>query len=132
VDGEIKVKAGSQLQFGGYYFFSSNAVAFYDSSCKIVSIDGTHCHRRLKGILLLAVGKDAELGNVVIGHALVPQENKYYWNRFMEALLRVCKNVEFLMSDKAKGIIYNNKGYCTLYLFVYAVALSSYIIYTAF
>jgi hypothetical protein len=52
---------------------------------------------------LVAVGKDAELSNVVVGHALVPQENKFYWNLFFKALITVCPQVEYVMSDKAKG-----------------------------
>ncbi len=39
----------------------------------------------------------------MIGHALVPQENKYYWQLFVMHI-REALNIEFLMSDKAKGL----------------------------
>jgi hypothetical protein len=97
------MKAGTEYQFRDYIYFSSFGKHFFSSSCRIISIDGAHCHRRFKGILLVAVGKDAELSNVVVGHALVPQENKFYWNLFFKALITVCPQVEYVMSDKAKG-----------------------------
>eukprot|EP01036_Dinobryon_divergens_P027358 gene27358-36122_t len=104
VDGKTIMKAGTEFQFRDYVYFSSFGRHFFTHSCRILSIDGAHCHRRFKGILLVAVGKDADLSNVVVGHALVPQENKFYWQLFYNALMRVCPQVEYLMSDKAKGL----------------------------
>jgi hypothetical protein len=74
---KVVVPAGSAQEFASYVYIPSYAKMFYDHSCKIISIDGAHVYRKFKGILLIAVGKDAELSNVMLGHALVPQENKH-------------------------------------------------------
>jgi hypothetical protein len=103
VEDKVIMKAGTEYQFRDYVYFSSFGKHFFNSSCRIISIDGAHCHRKFKGILLVAVGKDAELSNVIVGHALVPQENKFYWNLFLNALITVCPQLEYVMSDKAKG-----------------------------
>lgn len=64
---------------------------------------------------MVAVGKDDELSNVVVGHALLPQENKFYWNLFFKALITMCPyQVEYVMSDKAKKVNFN---YGTLYIY---------------
>ena len=100
---KVVLPAGSAQEFASYVYIPSYAKKFYDQSCKIISIDGAHVYRKFKGILLIAVGKDAELSNVMLGHALVLQENKYYWQLFVMHIREACPNIEFLMSDKAKG-----------------------------
>ena len=66
-------------------------------------IDGAHAYRFMEGTVLIAVGKDAELKNVVIAHMCVPQENKYYWQIFHRWLTIAFPGIEFELSDKAKG-----------------------------
>ena len=105
---KVVVPAGSAQEFASYMYIPSYAKMFYDHSCKIISIDGAHVYRKFKGILLIAVGKDAELSNVMLGHALVPQENKHYWQLFVMHIREACPNIEFLMSDKAKGLFWYN------------------------
>ena len=69
---KVVLPAGSDQKFASYVYIPSYAKMFYDQSCKTISIDDAHVYRKFKGILLIAVGKDAELSNVMLGHALVP------------------------------------------------------------
>ena len=105
VKDEVVVQAGTHFEFDSYIHIPSHGKSFFKHSGKLISIDGAHCYRKFRGMLLIAVGKDSELSNVFIGHALVPQENKYYWNMFVDAVLLACPQCEFLMSDKAKGML---------------------------
>ena len=77
---------------------------FFQNSNKTLVIDGTHMYTKWEEILLCVVGVDAEGGNVTLGIALVPQENKKYWEIFFNAVRNQFVHANMIMSDKAKGL----------------------------
>ena len=83
----------------------------WKSACRrIIHLDGTFLKGRMKGQLLTAVGRDPNNQMYIIAWAIVPVENKVYWEWFME-LLREDLSLELgnalaLSSDQQKGLIY--------------------------
>lgn len=69
-----------------YTCFESQKVGWKSACRRIIHLDGTFLKGRMKGQLLTAVGRDPNDQMFIIAWALVPVENKVYWEWFMELL----------------------------------------------
>ena len=94
----------SNLMFDFAIIIPSASKTFFSNSNKICIIDGAHMYTKWEGILLSIVAVDAEGGNVPLGVALVPQENKMYWEFFFYTMISFLPHPHMVMSDKAKGL----------------------------
>ena len=93
-----------------YTCFESQKIGWKSACRRVIHLDGTFLKGRMKGILLTAVGRDPNDAAYVIAWAIVPVENKVYWQWFME-LLRENLGLEegnalALYSDQQKGLAY--------------------------
>jgi hypothetical protein len=62
-------------------------------------------YSKYEGVIILSIcGKDGEDHVVQLGFALVPQENKYYWQETFNAIFHYLREHRMIMSDKAKGL----------------------------
>jgi hypothetical protein len=76
---------------------------FYEHGIRICVVDGAHMYTKTEGIILTFTAKDGEDHLVTIGFAIVPRENKHFWQLFMNAVFfYICKH-DMIMSDKTKG-----------------------------
>jgi hypothetical protein len=62
-------------------------------------------YSKYEGIILTICGKDGEDHVLQLGFALVPQENKFYWQEVFNAVFHYLREHRMIMSDKAKGKI---------------------------
>ena len=97
-----------------YTCFASQKMGWKSACRRVIHLDGTFLKGRMKGILLTAIGRDPNDAMYIIGWAIVPVENKVYWQWFME-LLREDLGLEddngvALSSDQQKGLIYAIKN----------------------
>ncbi|XP_009115863.1 uncharacterized protein LOC103841103 [Brassica rapa] len=97
-----------------YTCFASHKNGWKSACRRVIHLDGTFLKSRMKGQLLTAVGKDPNDAMYIIGWAIVPVENKVYWEWFMD-LLREDLGLEdgngvALSSDQQKGLIYAIKN----------------------
>lgn len=93
-----------------YTCFASQKNGWKNACRRVIHLDGTFLKGQMKGILLSAVGRDPNDAMYIIGWAIVPVENKVYWEWFMD-LLREDLGLEdgnglALSSDQQKGLIY--------------------------
>jgi hypothetical protein len=77
---------------------------FYEYGNQIAVIDGAHLYTKFEGVMLTMCAKDGEDHIVEIGFAIVPLENKYYWQEFMNAIFHYITHHRMIMADKAKGM----------------------------
>lgn len=79
---------------------------FIEACRPIISVDGCHLKTKFGGVLLSAVGKDANDNMYPIAWAVVRIENKVNWKWFLECLLKDLGPVEVhgwnFMSDQQK------------------------------
>ena len=54
--------------------------------------------------MLTICTKDANNGNSLLGYAVVPAENKYYWHIFYVICCHFFKDSNIMISDKASGL----------------------------
>ena len=97
-----------------YTCFESQKVGWKSACRRIIHLDGTFLKGRMKGQLLTAVGRDPNDQMFIIAWALVPVENKVYWEWFME-LLREDLGLDLgndlaVSSDQQKGLIHAIKN----------------------
>lgn len=97
-----------------YTCFEAQKTGWKSACRRIIHFDGTFLKGRMKGQLLTAVGRDANNSMFIIAWALVPVENKVYWQWFME-LLREDLDLDLgnglaLSSDQQKGLIHAVKN----------------------
>ncbi|XP_022568086.1 uncharacterized protein LOC111211355 [Brassica napus] len=97
-----------------YTCFESQKVGWKSACRRIIHLDGTFLKGRMKGQLLTAVGRDPNDQMFIIAWALVPVENKVYWEWFME-LLREDLGLDLgnglaLSSDQQKCLIHAIKN----------------------
>ncbi|KAH9752681.1 SWIM-type domain-containing protein [Citrus sinensis] len=82
---------------------------FFEGCRQFVGVDGCHLKGPYKGVLLTAVGIDANYGIYPLALCVVESENTYSWEFFMEKLYDQigCNGGEGLcfMSDRQKGVI---------------------------
>ena len=61
----------------------------WKAGCRpLICVDGTFLKGKARGLLLTAVGTDANDSIFPIAFALVEKENKHHWNWFMQCLQR--------------------------------------------
>ena len=77
---------------------------FYEQGMMICVVDGAHLYGRYEGVMLTFATKDGEGHIVFIGFAIVPKENKHYWQIFMNAVFFFIRKHNLLISDKTKGL----------------------------
>jgi hypothetical protein len=77
---------------------------FYEYGNQIAVIDGAHLYTKFEGVMLTMCAKDGEDHIVEIGFAIVPIENKYYWQEFMNAIFHYITHHRMIMAYKAKGM----------------------------
>ncbi|XP_048603597.1 uncharacterized protein LOC106426549 [Brassica napus] len=97
-----------------YTCFQAQKIGWKSACRRIIHLDGTFLKGHMKGQLLTAVGRDPNNQMYIIAWAIVPVENKVYWEWFME-LLREDLGLELgnalaLSSDHQKGLIYAIKN----------------------
>ncbi|XP_052289098.1 uncharacterized protein LOC112497627 [Citrus sinensis] len=82
---------------------------FFEGCRQFVGVDGCHLKGPYKGVLLTAVGIDANYGIYPLALCVVESENTYSWEFFMEKLYDQigCNGGQGLcfMSDRQKGVI---------------------------
>ena len=93
-----------QLMFDYCLLIPSATKTFFDNGNKITVLDGAHMYSKYEGVILTICGKDGEDHVVQLGFALVPQENKYYWQEVFNAIIHYLREHRMIMSDKAKGL----------------------------
>lgn len=102
---------------------------FLNGCRPIIFLDGCHLKTMYGGILLCAVGIDANNGNYPIAYAVVEKEKRESWVWFMN-YLKADLNIEnpgvwTIMSDKQKGLIdavelvmpYCEHRFCLMHLY---------------
>ncbi|XP_013607862.1 PREDICTED: uncharacterized protein LOC106314549 [Brassica oleracea var. oleracea] len=93
-----------------YTCFASQKNGWKSACRRVIHLDGTFLKGRIKGQLLTAVGRDPNDAMYIIGWAIVPVENKVYWEWFMDLLQEDLGledgNGVALSSDQQKGLIY--------------------------
>ena len=94
-----------QLMFDYCLLIPSAAKTFFSNGNKITVLDGAHMYSKYEGIILTICGKDGEDHVLQLGFALVPQENKFYWQEVFNAVFHYLREHRMIMSDKAKGKI---------------------------
>ena len=94
----------TQLMFEYFVIIPSVSRHFFRSGNRILVIDGCHMYSKWDGILLAAVGTDGSHRNVVLALALVPIENKKYWEKFFHSLIDSFSDIHLVLSDKTKGL----------------------------
>jgi hypothetical protein len=93
----------SQLMFDWCLCISSACLTWWENGNKIIVWDGAHMYHRYEGVILTICAKDAEDHVIQIGFAMVPTENKYYWQEVFNAVFQYLRHHRMIMSDKAKG-----------------------------
>ncbi|XP_028117453.1 uncharacterized protein LOC114315084 [Camellia sinensis] len=79
----------------------------FNHCCPLLFLDGTFLKGRFKGNLLVATGKDGNLGLFLVAFAIVDSENAVNWAWFLQNLANVVdrdRNLTFV-SDRHVGII---------------------------
>ena len=71
-------------------------------------------YTKTEGIMLSFCTKDGEDHIVTIGFAVVPRENKHYWQQFMNAVFYFIRKHDMIMSDKTKGEIMTRSLHCLI------------------
>ena len=69
-----------------YTCFASQKNGWKSACRRVIHLDGTFLKGRMKGQLLTVVGRDPNDAMYIIGWAIVPVENKVYWEWFMDLL----------------------------------------------
>ena len=97
----------AQMKHGVMFDYSicipSACKHFYMHGMMICVVDGAHLYGRYEGVMLTFAIKDAEGHIVFIGFAVVPRENKHYWQVFMNSVFHFIRKHNLLISDKTKG-----------------------------
>lgn len=101
--GVSKTISDTLLMFNYSICIPSACKHFYEHGMKICVVDGAHMYTRTEGIMLSFCSKDGEDHIVTIGFALVPRENKQFWQLFMNAVFFYISMHDMIMSDKTKG-----------------------------
>jgi hypothetical protein len=92
------------VQMFNYCIFIPSACKhFYERGMQIAVIDGAHLYTKFEGVMLTLCTKDGEGHIVEIGFAIVPVENKYFWQEFLNAIFFYLSHHRMIMSDKATG-----------------------------
>ena len=101
---DSSILKGSSLMFEFSICIPSACKHFYEQGMMICVVDGAHLYGRYEGVILSFATKDGEGHIVFIGFAIVPKENKYYWQIFMNAVFYFIRKHNLLISDKTKGL----------------------------
>jgi hypothetical protein len=96
----------THLMFDWCLCISSACLTWWENGNKISVWDGAHMYHRYEGMILTICAKDAEEHVIQIGFAMVPTENKYYWQEVFNAVFQYLRHHRMIMSDKAKGNTY--------------------------
>ena len=102
VNNVVDIKSKHMFEY--FIIIPSATRKFFATGNRVLVIDGCHMYSKWDGILLAAVGFDGEHQNVVLALALVPIENKHYWEIFFHSLTAAFSNIHMVISDKAKGL----------------------------
>ena len=104
IPGLSKEETDDLVMFDYCICIPSAAKNFFTHGNKISVVDGAHMYTKYEGMILTICGKDGEDHVVQLGFALVPQENKFYWQEIFNAIFDYLRDHRMIMSDKAKGI----------------------------
>jgi len=108
IPGLSKEESEQLFMFDYCICIPSAAKNFFMHGNKISVLDGAHMYTKWEGMILTICGKDGEDHIVQLGFALVPQENKYYWQEVFNAVFDYLRDQRMIMSDKAKGMYKTN------------------------
>ncbi|XP_027150479.1 uncharacterized protein LOC113750733 [Coffea eugenioides] len=92
-----------------YVCFNGVKQGFLDGCRSLIGVDGTFLKGSVGGVLLIAVGFDANNSIYPVAYAIAEGENKESWAWFFKLLkedLKIERDYELtIMSDKQKGLI---------------------------
>ncbi|XP_022863741.1 uncharacterized protein LOC111383814 [Olea europaea var. sylvestris] len=104
----VFITLNEQVFKGIYICFSACKAGFRDGCRKVIGVDGCHLRGCFGGIMLTAVGQDANNCIYPVAYAVVEKENTEVWRWFMKSL---AEDIQMengcgwtLMTDKQKGL----------------------------
>jgi hypothetical protein len=101
IPGMDSTERDKQLMFDYCLLIPSAAKTFFDNGNKITVLDGAHMYSKYEEVILSICGKDGEDHVVqLVGFALVPQENKYYWQETFNAIFHYLREHRMITSMK--------------------------------
>ncbi|XP_041997838.1 uncharacterized protein LOC121747766 [Salvia splendens] len=99
---------GNTKVFRYVFWAFGPAIEVFQVAKPVLSVDGTHLRRRLKGKLLAAVGYDANKNCLPVAFAIVDEETNESWSWFLNLVrVHIIKHDQevCIISDRHQGII---------------------------